>query len=54
MAVFGRQVCDILLVLPGHYNPHKTWREREREIYYIKYFGKYFPFLQLMIKRMEN
>ena len=27
MAVFGRQVRDGLPVLPGHYNPHNTWRE---------------------------
>ena len=27
MATFGRQVRDGLPVLPGHYNPHNTWRE---------------------------
>ena len=27
MAIFGRQVRDGLPVLPGHYNPHNTWRE---------------------------
>ena len=27
MTVFGRQVRDGLPVLPGHYNPHNTWRE---------------------------
>merc|ERR1711867_228706 len=27
MTVFGRQMRDGLPVLPGHYNPHTTWRE---------------------------
>ena len=27
LAVFGRQMRDGLPVLPGHYNPHSTWRE---------------------------
>ena len=27
MAIFGRKVHDGLLVLPGYYNPHNTWRE---------------------------
>ena len=27
LAVFGRQMRDGLPVLPGHYNPHNTWKE---------------------------
>ena len=27
VAIFRRQVCDGLPVLPGHYNPHNTWHE---------------------------